>query len=116
MLSLVFRSVAAYLGGTTIAIVATVAHAEFYPYALIGSLLVVSCYLVSLRLLAEQRIVQVAGAVGVAATVFMLAQKSAGGSVLIAAGDAGNYWFLGCFAVAALVSVWPNLPQRSRIK
>jgi N-acetyl-1-D-myo-inositol-2-amino-2-deoxy-alpha-D-glucopyranoside deacetylase len=115
MLKLILKSVGAYLGGTIIAIVATVAHAEFYPLAVIGSLLVVTCYLVSLRLLADQRIIQVAGAVGVSLSVFLLAQKSVGGSVLIAAGDAGNYWFLGSFAIAALVSVWPDLRQRSRV-
>ena len=52
-----------------------------------------------------------AGAAGVLVTVLVLAQRSAGGSILIAANDAGNIWVIGASLLAGLTSAWPNISR-----
>ncbi|MDP4899429.1 MAG: hypothetical protein NWQ78_00940 [Pontimonas sp.] len=103
------RVIQSFLGGAVIAIIATVVHAESFPWVLAGGLAVVTCYLIALRLLETERLVTIAGAAGVLVTVLVLAQRSAGGSVLIAANDAGNVWVIGASLVAGLTSAWPNI-------
>jgi N-acetyl-1-D-myo-inositol-2-amino-2-deoxy-alpha-D-glucopyranoside deacetylase len=101
--------VQAFLGGAIIAVVVTVVHAESFPWVLGVGLVVVACYLIALRLLETDRLVTIAGAAGVLVTVLVLAQRSAGGSVLIAANDAGNVWVIGASLLAGLTSAWPNI-------
>lgn len=103
----------AFLGGAVIAVIATVVHGESFPFVLAACLAVVAMYLVSLRLLTDERLVTIAGAVGVIVTVLVLAQRSIGGSVLIAANDAGNYWVIGVSLIAGIASSWPSFPTRS---
>lgn len=103
----------AFLGGAVIAVIATVVHGESFPLVLAGSLAVVAMYLVALRLLTDERLVTIAGAVGVIVTVLVLAQRSIGGSVLIAANDAGNYWVIGVSLIAGITSSWPSIPTPS---
>jgi N-acetyl-1-D-myo-inositol-2-amino-2-deoxy-alpha-D-glucopyranoside deacetylase len=98
-----------FLGGALIAVVVTVVHAESFPWVLAGGLAVVACYLVALRLLETERIVTIAGAAGVLVTVLVLAQRSPGGSILIAANDAGNVWVIGASLLAGLTSAWPRI-------
>jgi N-acetyl-1-D-myo-inositol-2-amino-2-deoxy-alpha-D-glucopyranoside deacetylase len=106
------RVVQSFLGGAVIALIATVVHSESFPFVLIGALVVVGLFLVSLRLLTDDRIVTVSGALGVLVTVLILAQRSTGGSVLIAANDAGNAWVIGVSLLSGLASAWPQLPAR----
>jgi N-acetyl-1-D-myo-inositol-2-amino-2-deoxy-alpha-D-glucopyranoside deacetylase len=107
------RVIQSFVGGAIIALVATVVHAESFPFVLIGALVVVGLFLLALRLLTDDRIVTVAGSLGVLVTVLVLAQRSSGGSVLIAANDAGNVWVIGVSLLSGLASAWPHLPQRS---
>ncbi|MEY4319197.1 MAG: hypothetical protein RL378_301, partial [Actinomycetota bacterium] len=46
-------------------------------------------------------------------TVLVLAQRSTGGSVLIAASDAGNVWVIGASLLCGLASAWPHIPSGS---
>jgi N-acetyl-1-D-myo-inositol-2-amino-2-deoxy-alpha-D-glucopyranoside deacetylase len=105
------RVIQAYLGGALIAAVVTVVHAESFPWVLAVGLGVVASYLIALRLLETDRVVTIAGAAGVLVTVLVLAQRSAGGSVLIAANDAGNLWVIGASLLAGLTSAWPNISR-----
>jgi N-acetyl-1-D-myo-inositol-2-amino-2-deoxy-alpha-D-glucopyranoside deacetylase len=105
------RVIQSFIGGALIAAVVTVVHAESFPWVLAGGLAVVASYLIALRLLETDRIVTIAGAAGVLVTVLVLAQRSAGGSVLIAANDAGNVWVIGASLLAGLTSAWPNISR-----
>jgi N-acetyl-1-D-myo-inositol-2-amino-2-deoxy-alpha-D-glucopyranoside deacetylase len=103
------RVIQAFLGGALIAVVVTVVHGESFPWVLAGGLAVVACYLIALRLIETDRLIPIAGASGVLVTVLVLAQRSAGGSVLIAANDAGNVWVIGASLLAGLTIAWPNI-------
>lgn len=106
--------VVAFVGGAIIAIIATVVHATAFPLLSITTLAVVGLFLAALRLLFEERIVTVAGALGVLLTVLILSQRSAGGSVLIAADLAGNIWVLGSALLCGLAVAWPNVAARQQ--
>ncbi|CAB4863602.1 unannotated protein [freshwater metagenome] len=45
-------------------------------------------------------------------TILILAQRSTGGSVLIAATDAGNMWVIGASLLCGLASAWPHIPSK----
>ena len=107
----VARVIQAFLGGALIAAIATVVHAESYPWVLIIALAVVACFVIGLRLVTPDRLVTVAGSAGVLLTVLVLAQRSPGGSVLIAANDAGNIWVLGVSLLGGLASAWPHISR-----
>lgn len=111
MPNVIGRVIQAFVGGALIAVVVTVVHAVSFPWVLAGGLVVVGCYLIALRLLETERLVTIAGAAGVLVTVLVLAQRSAGGSILIAANDAGNVWVIGAALLAGLTSAWPNISQ-----
>lgn len=113
MANRIARVIQSFLGGAIIAVVVTVVHGESFPWVLVGGLLVVSAFLVSLRLLSDDRLITIAGALGVLATVLILAQRSAGGSVLIADSDAGNVWVIGASLLCGLASAWPHIPRDS---
>ncbi len=112
MASRILHVVEAFVGGMIVAFVATVVHGVGFPWVVGIALLVVGSYCVALRLLDDNRITTVAGMIGIIVTVFVLAQRSPGGSVLIAATDAGNVWVLGSSLIAGLVAVWPKFPER----
>lgn len=105
----IIQVVEAFVGGAIVAIVVTVVHGEGFPWILGSGLVVVALFLASLRLLSDDRLVTVAGALGVIGTVLVLAQRSEGGSVLIAANDAGNVWVIGAAAICGLASAWPSI-------
>lgn len=111
MLNRVARVVQAFLAGGLIAAIATIVHAESYPWVLVLALGVVACFIVGLRLVTPDRLVTVAGSAGVLLTVLVLAQRSPGGSVLIAANDAGNFWVIGVSLVGGIVSAWPHISR-----
>jgi len=100
-----------FLGGAIIAVIVTVVHGESFPWVLVAGLLVVGAFLVSLRLLSDDRIITIAGSLGLLVTVLILAQRSTGGSVLIAATDAGNVWVIGASLLCGLASAWPHIPS-----
>ena len=114
MLERVIRVVQAFVGGVIIAMLATVVHTEWFPWALVAGLATVTCYLIALRILWDDRMVSVAGAISIIVTVFILAQRSEGGSVLIQADLAGNVWVFGTAIIAGLASAWPQIRFRSR--
>jgi hypothetical protein len=107
----ILRVVEAFLGGIIIAFVVTVVHAVSFPWVVGVGLVVVAAYLLALRLFDPNRITTVAGMLGIVLTIFILAQRSPGGSVLIAATDAGNSWVLGSAFVSGLIAVWPSLSR-----
>lgn len=111
MLERVVRTVQSFLGGAIIAAIATVVHAESFPWILVAALGVVACFLIGLRLVTDDRVVALSGAAGVLLTVLLLAQRSPGGSVLIAANDAGNVWVIGVSVLCGLAIAWPRIPH-----
>jgi N-acetyl-1-D-myo-inositol-2-amino-2-deoxy-alpha-D-glucopyranoside deacetylase len=113
MANRILRVIQTFLGGAIIAVVVTVVHGESFPWVVAAGLAVVAAFLVSLRLLTDDRIVAVAGSLGVLVTVLILAQRSIGGSVLIAANDAGNVWVVGASLLCGLASAWPHIPSKS---
>jgi len=102
-----------FLGGAVIAVVVTVVHGESFPWVLSAGLLVAAAFLMSLRLLSDDRIITIAGSLGLLVTILILAQRSTGGSVLIAATDAGNVWVIGASLLCGLASAWPHTPSNS---
>ena len=109
----IIQVVEAFLGGAIIAIVVTVVHGESFPWILGAGLAVVALFVVALRLLSDDRLVTVSGALGIVGTVLVLAQRSEGGSVLIAATDAGNIWVIGAAAICGLASAWPSIRRHT---
>ena len=105
------HAIQSFLGGAIIAVVVTVVHGESCPWVLGAGLLVVAMFLISLRLLTDDRIITIAGSLGLLVTVLILAQRSTGGSVLIAATDAGNVWVIGASILCGLASAWPHIPS-----
>ena len=110
----VIRVVEAFAGGVLVAMLATVVHAVSFPWALLLALATVTAFLVALRLLSDDRIVAVSGAIAVIVTVFIFSQRSSGGSVLIQANIAGNVWVFGASIIAGLASAWPEIRFRTR--
>jgi hypothetical protein len=58
--------------------------------------------------------VALSGAIAIVVTVFIFAQRSTGGSVLIQANLAGNAWVFGTALIAGLASAWPEIRFRTR--
>ena len=104
----------AALGGLMVASIATVVHAEAFPVVVTASLVVVALYVTALRLVTDDRLVATAGAIAVIATVFMLSQRSAGGSVLIQGNLVGNVWVFGSAVIAGLAIAWPQIRRSER--
>jgi N-acetyl-1-D-myo-inositol-2-amino-2-deoxy-alpha-D-glucopyranoside deacetylase len=113
MTNRIIQVIQSFLGGAIIAVVVTVVHGEAFPWVLGSGLVVVAAFLVSLRLLSDDRIITIAGSLGLLVTVLILAQRSTGGSVLIAATDAGNVWVIGASLLCGLASAWPHTPSNS---
>ena len=114
MLERVFRVIQAFVGGVLIAMLASIAHGEFFPWALVVSLVTVIAYLTALRLLNDDKIVTVSGAIAILVTVLIFAQRSTGGSVLIQGNLAGTVWVFGSAVIAGMFSVWPQIRFRPR--
>ena len=113
MANRILRVIQTFLGGAIIAVVVTVVHGESFPWVLAAGLGVVAAFLVSLRLLTDDRIITIAGSLGLLVTILILAQRSTGGSVLIAATDAGNAWVIGASLLCGLASAWPHIQSNS---
>ncbi|MEY5017305.1 MAG: hypothetical protein RL431_354 [Actinomycetota bacterium] len=106
--------VGALLGGVLLAIIVTVVHQVWFPWLVVGGVAIVGLYVTGLRLSNDSRWPSSAGAIGVLGGVFLLAQRSPGGSVLIPANDAALVWVYGSAIICALVVLWPNVSFRAR--
>jgi N-acetyl-1-D-myo-inositol-2-amino-2-deoxy-alpha-D-glucopyranoside deacetylase len=102
------------LGGVFVASVATVVHAEAFPFVVAASLAVVALFVIALRLVTEDRLVATAAAIAILATVFVFSQRSAGGSVLIQGDLVGNVWVFGSAVIAGLAIAWPQIRRPER--
>jgi len=109
----------ALAAGILFGVLGTVAHQTTLvigtvtvPIGLVLSLLATGTLLVGLRLVVHDRLVVLAAAIGLLATVFLLSLRSTGGSVLVPAGVLGTVWTAVPALVAALVLAWPRIPAR----
>ncbi len=84
------------------------------PWGLILGLLVVTGFLVGLRIVVQDRLIVLIAALGLVAMVFVLSQASTGGSILIPNNLWGTIWAIAPTLIATIVAAWPRLPQRSR--
>ncbi|PTW91338.1 hypothetical protein C8A06_1058 [Microbacteriaceae bacterium MWH-Ta3] len=106
-------TIAALVGGAMIAAIITVVHQEAAPWILIAGLLVVAVYLLGLRWVTDDRWPTYAGAAGILVTVYVLAQESAGGSILIPGNEFGTWWVYGSAAIALVIVLWPRVTFRA---
>lgn len=109
----------ALAAGVLFGVLGTVAHQTTFglgpitvPIGLVLSLIATGTLLVGLRLVVRDRLVVLAAAVGMLATVFLLSLRSTGGSVLVPQGLLGTIWTVVPALVAALVIAWPRIPAR----
>ncbi|WEO78519.1 hypothetical protein BJQ94_05635 [Cryobacterium sp. SO2] len=109
----------ALAAGVLFGVLGTVAHQTTVdlgpvslPIGLVLSLVACGTLLVGLRLVVGDRLVVLAAAIGLLATVFLLSLRSTGGSVLVPAGVLGTVWTAVPALVAALVLAWPRIPAR----
>jgi LmbE family N-acetylglucosaminyl deacetylase len=111
--------VTALAAGILFGVLGTVAHQTTVslgpvtvPVGLVLALLASCTLLVGLRMVVHDRLVVLAAAIGLLATVFLLSLRSTGGSVLVPAGVLGTVWTMAPALVAALVVAWPRIPPR----
>ena len=109
----------ALAAGVLFGVLGTVAHQSTFglgpvtvPIGLVLALIAAGTLLVGLRLVVRDRLVVLAAAVGMLATVFLLSLRSTGGSVLVPQGLLGTVWTIVPALVAALVIAWPRIPAR----
>lgn len=114
-------SAGAFLLGMFVGSVTTVVHQSVLtiagvdiPWGLILGLLVVSGFLVGLRIVVQDRMIVLVAALSLVAMVFLLSLKSTGGSVLVPNNMWGGIWAIAPTLIATIVVAWPRLPQRSR--
>ena len=105
--------------GALFGVLGTVAHQTTFelgsltiPVGLTLALLASGTLLLGLRLVVHDRLVVLAAAIGLVATVFLLSLRSTGGSVLVPAGVLGTVWSMAPALFAALVIAWPRIPAR----
>ncbi|TFC03481.1 hypothetical protein E3O42_06370 [Cryobacterium adonitolivorans] len=105
--------------GALFGILGTVAHQTTFelgsltiPLGLTLALLASGTLLLGLRLVVHDRLIVLAAAIGLIATVFLLSLRSTGGSVLVPAGVLGTVWTMAPALFAALVIAWPRIPAR----
>ncbi|TFC62632.1 hypothetical protein [Cryobacterium sp. TMB1-7] len=109
----------ALFAGALFGVLGTVAHQTTIelgsltiPVGLTLALLASGTLLLGLRLVVHDRLVVLAAAIGLVATVFLLSLRSTGGSVLVPAGVPGTVWSMAPALFAALVIAWPRIPAR----
>ena len=114
-------SAGGFLLGMFVGSVTTVVHQSVLtiagvdiPWGLILGLLVVSGFLVGLRIVVQDRMIVLVAALSLVAMVFLLSLKSTGGSVLVPNNMWGAIWAIAPTLIATIVVAWPRLPQRSR--
>lgn len=102
------------LAGIAVGAIGTVVHQR--PIGLAVSLLIAACLVVGLRVVFSSRVAAGAAALGLLLAVGVLAQRSAGGSVLIPASEpgalpAGEIWVYGTVVIVGLALAWPRLSR-----
>lgn len=114
-------SLGAVLMGLLVGSVTTVVHQNVVtiagvqiPWGLVFSLVAVTGFLVGLRIVVQDRLVVLCAAVGIVGMVFLLSQRSVGGSVLIPDNLWGSIWAIAPTLIATVVVAWPKLPDRRR--
>ena len=107
--------------GLFVGSVTTVAHQSVstiagvdVPWGLILGLIVVTGFLVGLRIVVQDRLIVLVAALGLVLMVFLLSLESTGGSVLVPNNIWGTIWAIAPTLIATIVVAWPRLPQRSR--
>jgi len=93
--------------------VSTIAGVDV-PWGLILGLIVVTGFLVGLRIVVQDRLIVLVAALGLVLMVFLLSLESTGGSVLVPNNLWGTIWAIAPTLIATIVVAWPRLPQRSR--
>ena len=114
-------SAGGFLLGLFVGSVTTVTHQSVVtlagvdvPWGWILGLLVITGFLVGLRIVVQDRLVVLIAALGLVVMVFILSQASTGGSVLIPNNLWGTIWAIAPTLIATIVVAWPRLPQRHR--
>ena len=114
-------SAGGFLLGLFVGSVTTVVHQSVItiagvdmPWGLILGVVVVTGFLVGLRIVVQDRLVVLIAALGLVGIVFLLSQSSTGGSVLIPNNLWGTIWAIVPTLIATIVVAWPRLPQRHR--
>ena len=107
--------------GALVGAVTTVTHqisvplgGVMVPLGLAGALLAVTAFAAGVRGVFASRAAAAFASLGVLIAVGVLAQKSAGGSVLVPANVLGYAWSVAAPLAVSVVAVWPRLPQRIR--
>ena len=113
-------SVAAFLGGALVSLLATVVHqAVWYigsfpiSWGLVLAGAIVICYLVGVRLAMESRWPSLAAALGVIGAAGIGVFESAGGSVLVPGNLWGTIWAIAPSVIAVAVVAWPRFRKPS---
>lgn len=106
--------------GSLVGAVTTVTHQislpmgeMMVPVGLLGALVAVTAFAAGVRGVFASRAVAAFASLGVLIAIGVLAQKSAGGSVLVPANPLGYAWSVVAPLAVSLVAVWPKLPARS---
>ncbi|WP_353827246.1 histidinol dehydrogenase [Agromyces sp. SYSU T0242] len=109
----------AFAVGAVYGVIATIGHRHAWqvgevsiPWGLVAALVGVAALLVGIRTVAGGRGAAIAAAVGLVATVGLLALPGPGGSVLVVDGVVGTIWAVAPALIAVLVVAWPSLPSR----
>jgi hypothetical protein len=114
-------SVFAFIVGLVLGTVGTFGHRGVLgigpvdvPWGIVVALLGVACFLVGLRAYTGDRLVTLAGAIGVLAPIFVFSMQGPGGSVVIVADTFGRLWDFVPAIITVGVMAWPKLPARPR--
>lgn len=84
------------------------------PWGLVLSVIAVTGFLIGLRIVVQDRLVVLFAALGIVGMVFLLSQRSTGGSVLIPNNLWGSIWAIAPTLIATVIVAWPKLPERRR--
>lgn len=111
----------ALLMGLLVGSVTTVVHQNVVtlagidiPWGLVLSVIAVTGFLIGLRIVVQDRLVVLFAALGILGMVFLLSQRSTGGSVLIPNNLWGSIWAIAPTLIATVIVAWPKLPERRR--
>lgn len=114
-------SLGGFLLGLFVGSVTTVVHQSVVtvagidvPWGMILGLVVVTGFLVGLRMVVQDRLIVLVAALGLVLMVFLLSLESTGGSVLVPNNQWGTIWAIAPTLIATIVVAWPRLPQRHR--
>lgn len=114
-------SLGAFLMGLLVGSVTTVVHQNaitiagvVIPWGLALCLIAVTGFLIGLRIVVQDRLIVLFAALGIVGMVFLLSQRSVGGSVLVPDNLWGSIWAIAPTLIATVVVAWPKLPERRR--